>query len=204
MQRECKVENTLKVYSSNRALMQNLATNELLSPYMMIGEFFSQLIIVEGYRALPKAMRLPLGMAILKECARELVGAKLIFEESFLGFLETSNFLFAFFDELAQARVSVKQIPSVDIYGDYADHLALLEKIESRYKERLEELKFYDGFILPSGAKTALNEAFIKHFSGIELFIEGVINPRHQEILSQVADLYLSRCIFGLMIIIDI
>ncbi|BAM32403.1 conserved hypothetical protein [Helicobacter cinaedi CCUG 18818 = ATCC BAA-847] len=188
MQRECKVENTLKVYSSNRALMQNLSPNELLSPYMMIGEFFSQLIIVEGYRALPKAMRLPLGMAILKECARELVGAKLIFEESFLGFLETSNFLFAFFDELAQARVSVKQIPSVDIYGDYADHLALLEKIESRYKQRLEELKFYDGFILPSGAKITLNEAFIKHFSGIELFIEGVINPRHQEILSQVAD----------------
>ena len=90
------MENTLKVYSSNRALMQNLSPNELLSPYMMIGEFFSQLIIVEGYRALPKAMRLPLGMAILKECARELVGAKLIFEESFLGFLETSNFLFAF------------------------------------------------------------------------------------------------------------
>lgn len=182
------MENTLKVYSSNRALMQNLSPNELLSPHMMMGEFFSKLIIVEGYRALPKAMRLPLSMAILKECARELVGAKLIFEESFLGFLETSNFLFAFFDELAQAQVSMKQIPLVDIYGDYADHLTLLERIETRYKERLEELKFYDGFILPSGAKITLNTSFIKYFSQIELFVEGVINPRHQEILSQVAD----------------
>lgn len=182
------MENTLKVYSSNRALMQNLSSNELLPPYMMIGEFFSQLIIVKGYRALPKAMRLPLGMAILKECAKELVGAKLIFEESFLGFLETSNFLFAFFDELAQAQVSIKQIPFVDIYGDYEDHLALLERIETRYKERLEELKFYDGFILPSAARITLNESFIKHFNKIELFVEGVINPRHQEILSQVAE----------------
>lgn len=181
------MKTALKVYSSNRALMQNLSPDELLPPHMMIGEFFSQLVIIDGYRALPKSMRLPLAMSILKECKDKLLGAKMIFEESFLGFLETSNFLFAFFDELAQAQVAIEQIPFFDTYGDYEDHLHLLEWIEARYKERLEELKFYDGFIMPKSAKIRLNESFVKHFSEIEIFIEGVINPRHQELLGRVA-----------------
>ena len=103
------MKTALKVYSSNRALMQNLSPDELLPPHMMIGKFFSQLVIIDGYRALPKSMRLPLAMSILKECKDKLLGAKMIFEESFLGFLETSNFLFAFFDELAQAQVAIEQ-----------------------------------------------------------------------------------------------
>ena len=91
-------ESTLYVYSSHRSLMQNSNEGEIFAPSMMMGDFFTQLIIIDGYRALPRGMRLPLVMSVLKECAKELERAKFIFEKSFLGFLETSNFLFDFFE----------------------------------------------------------------------------------------------------------
>lgn len=192
------MDRTLRVYSSNRALMQDLSADELLSPHMMIGEFFSQLVIVDGYRALPQAMRLPLSLGVLRECAQKLVGAKLVFEESFLGFLETSNFLFSFFDELAQAQVPIANIPLFDTYGDYEDHLQVLEWVENRYKERLEEHKYYDGFIMPPQAKMRINEAFIRHFDEIEICVEGVISPIHQWLLKQAASMTLIKVRFWL------
>lgn len=180
---------TLQVYSSNRALLQNLHEGELLAPSMLIGEFFSQLVIIDDYRALPQELRLPLSMQILKDCALELERAKFLFEQSFLGFLESSQFLFAFFDELAQAQVAIKDIPLLDTYADYEDHLHVLMWLEHRYKQTLEDLKYYDNFILPQGAKMRINEAFVAHFDKICIFVEGFINPIHQSLLAKVADI---------------
>lgn len=180
-------ESTLYVYSSHRSLMQNSNEGEIFAPSMMMGDFFTQLIIIDGYRALPRGMRLPLVMSVLKECAKELERAKFIFEKSFLGFLETSNFLFDFFDEIAQSQIHIKDIPSRDIYDDYADHLYVLEWLENRYKERLFELKCYDGYILPAQAQPRFNEAFVRHFECIEIFVEGIISPIHQEMLLNAA-----------------
>ena len=71
-------ETTLYVYSSHRSLMQNSNEGEIFAPSMMMGDFFTQLIIIDGYRALPRGMRLPLVMSVLKECAKELERAKFI------------------------------------------------------------------------------------------------------------------------------
>lgn len=180
-------ESTLYVYSSHRSLMQDSNEGEILAPSMMMGDFFTQLSIIDGYRALPRSMRLPLVMSVLKECACELERAKFIFEKSFLGFLETSSFLFDFFDEIAQSQIQIKDIPSRDIYNDYADHLYVLEWLENRYKERLFELKCYDGYILPQQAQPRLNEAFVRHFECIEIFVEGIISPVHQAMLVNAA-----------------
>ena len=94
------MKQTLKVYSSHRSLIQHLDEGILLEPHMMMSEFFSQIVIIKDYRALPQAMRLPISMQILKSCAEQLQRVNFIFEESFLAFLESSQFLFGFFDEL--------------------------------------------------------------------------------------------------------
>lgn len=182
-----RFQSHLKVYSSNRSLMQSLNEGELLCPHMLMGEFFTQLVIVDEYRALPQAMRLPLMMETLKDCAKELERVKFVFEKSFLAFLESSHFLFGFLNELAQSQVSISEIPTNDIYGDYDDHLRVLEWVEKRYKERLNELKYYDGLILPTQAKPRINEAFISHFEYIDLYIEGIVSKAHLELLSKVA-----------------
>ncbi|MCH5314069.1 MAG: PD-(D/E)XK nuclease family protein [Helicobacter sp.] len=180
---------TLKVYSSHRSLMQYLDEGVLLSPHMMMSEFFAQAVIIEGYRALPEAMRLLLSLEILKECAKELQRVNFIFEESFLAFLESSQFLFGFFDELSQAQVDIGEIPLLDTYGDYEDHLYVLEWVQKRYKERLEELLYYDKLILPPKAKMRINEDFIRHFESIHLYIEGIISKAHLALLTHIASL---------------
>ncbi|WP_233706647.1 PD-(D/E)XK nuclease family protein [Helicobacter marmotae] len=177
---------SLKVYSSNRSLRQHLDKNVLLSPHMMMNEFFTQLVIIDGYRALPKAMRSPLAISVLKEYANELGDKKLVFEKSFLAFLETSQFLFDFFNELAQAQVAIDSISLRDIYGDYDDHLKILEKIEASYKARLEAMKCYDGFILPKGAQVRINRAFLESFSQIDIYIDGILSKAHIGLLSEI------------------
>ncbi|WP_300448434.1 PD-(D/E)XK nuclease family protein [uncultured Helicobacter sp.] len=191
-------ESCLKVYSSHRSLVQHLNEGELLSPHIMMGEFFTQLVIVDGYRALPQAMRLPLSMSVLKECAKELERVKFIFEQSFLAFLESSQFLFGFFDELTQAQVSIDEIPLLDTYGDYEDHLRVLKWVENRYKQRLEELKYYDGLILPPQAHIRINESYVRHFSHIDIYIEGIVSKAHLALLSQVAQMTTLRLHFWL------
>ncbi|WP_334086019.1 PD-(D/E)XK nuclease family protein [Helicobacter typhlonius] len=190
--------NTLKVYSSNRSLMQHLDEGVLLSPHMMMNDFFTQILIIKGYRALPKQMRLPLAMEILKSCASELKRVNFIFEESFLAFLESSQFLFGFFDEISQAQVQMSEIPLLDTYGDYEDHLYVLEWVKKRYVERLEELKYYDGLILAPNAQISINEAFVRSFESIDIYIEGTMTKAHLHLLAQISHLSSIRVHFSL------
>lgn len=192
------MQNTLIVYSSNRALLQNLDKERLLPPHMLIGEFFKQVIIVDNYRALPTQMRLPLMLEVLKDYGNELKQEHLIFEESFLGYLESSAFMFEFFSELEAAQVDIKDISLKDTYGDYERHLAMLEKLESAYKAKLEALKYYDNMILPKGAEFRLNDAFIHHFHCIELYIDGLLSKTEQNLLSQIAKFCIIRVHFTL------
>lgn len=189
-------QSILHVYSSHRSLMQHLKSDVLLTPNMLMGAFFEQIVIIDGYRAMPRAMRLPLSVAIIKECVEDLGRVKFIFERSFLGFLESSQFLFDFFTELTQAQVAISEIPTVDIYEDYADHLRVLEKVEQRYKQRLEALRFYDGYILPENAKMRINEAFIKRFECIDIYLEGIMSKAHLYLLEQISTMTTLRLHF--------
>lgn len=168
-------------------MFQAMPREELLSNMMTIGDFFTHLCMVDGYRALPRALRIPLMMSILKEVESELEESGLVFEKSFLGFLESSNFIFSFFDELAHAQVSIDQIPLADTYGDYDDHLKILESIQIHYKALLEQKKCYDGLIMPSNAHYRLNNSFLRRFEGIEIFVEGIMSPIHQNLLLQAS-----------------
>lgn len=168
-------------------MFQAMPREELLPHMMMIGDFFTHLCIIDGYSVLPRALRIPLMMSVLKEVENELEDSGLVFEKSFLGFLESSNFIFSFFDELAHVQVSIDQIPLADTYGDYDDHLKILESIQMRYKALLEQKKCYDGLIMPSNAHYRLNTSFLRRFEGIEIFVEGIMSPIHQNLLLQAS-----------------
>ncbi|WP_034369385.1 PD-(D/E)XK nuclease family protein [Helicobacter sp. MIT 05-5293] len=180
----------LCVYSSKRSLLQSLESERLLAPTMLLGEFFTSCVLIKGgYRALPQSLRLPLMMSVLKEFESALENTKLVFEKSFLGFLESSQFVFGFFDEIAQSQVRIQDIPLADTYGDYDNHLALLQKIYEAYLQKLEQYKLYDRLILPPDAEICVNEAFIKGFKSIDLYIEGMLTAYEQKILAQIAQI---------------
>lgn len=181
---------TLCVYSSKRSLLQSLESEQLLAPTMLLGEFFASCVLIKGgYRALPKSLRLPLMMSVLREFESILENTKLVFEKSFLGFLESSQFVFNFFDEITQSQVRIQDIPLADTYGDYDNHLALLQKIYEAYIQKLEQYKLYDRLILPSRAEIRVNEAFIQRFRNIDLYIEGMLTAYEQQILTHIAQI---------------
>lgn len=68
----------------------------------------------------------------------------MLFENSFLGYLESTSFLFDLFDELSSACIKLNELSSKDIYLDYEKHLEVLEMIYDRYIKKLEGLGFYD------------------------------------------------------------
>lgn len=125
----------------------------------------------------------------LKELKMELLDKKLIFEQNFLAYLESSNFVFKFFNELAQAKVRITDIPQNDTYGEYDDHLKVLQSVYNAYINKLNMLQSYDGLLVPDEAKIILNTEFISSFSKIDIYLDGILSAFELDLLHRIADI---------------
>lgn len=110
----------------------------------------------------------------------------LLFENSFLGYLESTSFLFDLFDELSSACIKLNELSFKDIYLDYEKHLEVLEMIYDRYVKKLEELGFYDKIMQK---KPAILKEFFEHFSSIEWHLDGFMSVFERQCLLEVAEL---------------
>lgn len=110
----------------------------------------------------------------------------MLFENSFLGYLESTSFLFDLFDELSSACIKLNELSSKDIYLDYEKHLEVLEMIYDRYVKKLEELGFYDKIMQE---KPTILKEFFKHFSSIEWHLDGFMSVFERQCLLEVAEL---------------
>ncbi|WP_305862597.1 PD-(D/E)XK nuclease family protein [Helicobacter cholecystus] len=175
----------LYVFSSSRAMQEFLKTQKkgFLPQSMLIHDFFSQILIVEGKSKIPAMMRKILLSDVLSEFKfNDKESEVFFFEKNFLGYLETSSFLITFFNELNAHKIAIKDIPQKDIYGDYEDHLHVLERIYECYEAKLEEYGLYD---FPQNA-SIFNE-FIESFEGIEIFLDGFLTPFEIDILKEIS-----------------
>lgn len=182
----------LFVFSSHRALLnfcksQSAPYTPFLPPVKSISDFFGEVAICEGAK-LPKNLRpLFLWKAIQNFSAKnaDLASADLShlgFDKSFLRFLEGSNFVFKFFDELDSANVKISDIDINDTYGDYSDHLRILEGIYEAYNALLKSRGFYD-----KNAPYRINEAFLCAYENIFIYIDGILSVKEMRILRECA-----------------
>ena len=168
----------MKVFSSHRALLEfaKSVDSAFLPPCKTISEFFENAVIYEGIR-LPKNLR-PL---FLWRAIKNIEIANLGFEKSFLRFLEGSNFIFGFFDELDLANVKISDIDINDTYGDYSDHLRILERIFEAYKNELKNYNLDD-------ENYQINTSFLKAYKEIEIFIDGTLSAKDMRLLGKIAE----------------
>lgn len=110
----------------------------------------------------------------------------MLFENSFLGYLESTSFLFDLFDELSSACIKLNELSSKDIYLDYEKHLEVLEMIYDCYIKKLEELGFYDKIMQE---KPTILKEFFEHFSSIEWHLDGFMSVFERQCLLEVAEL---------------
>ncbi|WQT28130.1 ATP-dependent deoxyribonuclease AddB [Helicobacter pylori] len=181
----------LFVFSSTRRLKHfYLEQGEGFLPNAMsMGSFFEQAFYIPNQKKIPKSARQILMIDTIKAIAKEKKSALeglLLFENSFLGYLESTSFLFDLFDELSSACIKLNELSFKDIYLDYEKHLEVLEMIYNRYIKKLEELGFYDKIMQE---KPAILKEFFEHFSSIEWHLDGFMSVFERQCLLEVAEL---------------
>ncbi len=184
-------KNPLFVFSSTRRLKHfYLEQGEGFLPNAMsMGSFFEQAFYIPNKKKIPNSARQILMIDTIKAIAKEkksILEGLLLFENSFLGYLESTSFLFDLFDELSSACIKLNELSSKDIYLDYEKHLEVLEMIYKRYIKKLEELGFYDKIMQE---KPTILKEFFEHFSSIEWHLDGFMSVFERQCLSEVAEL---------------
>ncbi|MFB1289952.1 ATP-dependent deoxyribonuclease AddB [Helicobacter pylori] len=181
----------LFVFSSTRRLKHfYLEQGEGFLPNAMsMGSFFEQAFYIPNKKKIPNSVRLILMIDTIKAIAKEkksILEGLLLFENSFLGYLESTSFLFDLFDELSSACIKLNELSSKDIYLDYEKHLEVLEMIYDRYIKKLEGLGFYDKIMQE---KPAILKEFFEHFSSIEWHLDGFMSVFERQCLLEAAEL---------------
>ncbi|GAA8890426.1 ATP-dependent deoxyribonuclease AddB [Helicobacter pylori] len=181
----------LFVFSSTRRLKHfYLEQGEGFLPNAMsMGSFFEQAFYIPNKKKIPNSARQILMIDTIKAIAKEkksLLEGLLLFENSFLGYLESTSFLFDLFDELSSACIKLNELSSKDIYLDYEKHLEVLEMIYKRYIKKLEELGFYDKIMQE---KPTILKEFFEHFSSIEWHLDGFMSVFERQCLLEAAEL---------------
>ncbi|GAA7043392.1 ATP-dependent deoxyribonuclease AddB [Helicobacter pylori] len=181
----------LFVFSSTRRLKHfYLEQGEGFLPNAMsMGSFFEQAFYIPNKKKIPKNARQILMIDTIKAIAKEkksILEGLLLFENSFLGYLESTSFLFDLFDELSSACIKLNELSSKDIYLDYEKHLEVLEMIYDRYIKKLEKLGFYDKIMQE---KPTILKEFFEHFSSIEWHLDGFMSVFERQCLLEVAEL---------------
>ncbi len=181
----------LFVFSSTRRLKHfYLEQGEGFLPNAMsMGSFFEQAFYIPSKKKIPSSTRQILMIDTIKAIAKEknsILEGLLLFENSFLGYLESTSFLFDLFDELSSACIKLNELSSKDIYLDYEKHLEVLEMIYKHYIKKLEELDFYDKIMQE---KPTILKEFFEHFSSIEWHLDGFMSVFERQCLLEVAEL---------------
>ncbi|MGL2741120.1 ATP-dependent deoxyribonuclease AddB [Helicobacter pylori] len=181
----------LFVFSSTRRLKHfYLEQGEGFLPNAMsMGSFFEQAFYIPNQKKIPNSARQILMIDTIKAIAKEkksILEGLLLFENSFLGYLESTSFLFDLFDELSSACIKLNELSFKDIYLDYEKHLEVLEMIYDRYIKKLEELGFYDKIMQE---KPTILKEFFEHFSSIEWHLDGFMSVFERQCLLEAAEL---------------
>ncbi len=184
-------KNPLFVFSSTRRLKHfYLEQGEGFLPNAMsMGSFFEQAFYIPNKKKIPNSARQILMIDTIKAIAKEkksILEGLLLFENSFLGYLESTSFLFDLFDELSSACIKLNELSFKDIYLDYEKHLEVLEMIYDRYIKKLEKLGFYDKIMQE---KPAILKEFFEHFSSIEWHLDGFMSVFERQCLLEAAEL---------------
>lgn len=176
----------LYVFSTSRALNSFLLQHhdEFLPKTMTIGEFFTYALFVKDrIKASPLLRKIFLAQVLKDFDFSDSQKEHLFFEYNFLGFLETSSFLLDFFNELFASQIQLCDVLIKDTYGEFEDHLRVIDRISQAYQKKLSENGFYD-----FSKYGEIFWDFLKNFDAIELFIDGFLSSFEWQVLSQVAE----------------
>ena len=180
-------KNEALVFSTARALREYKKSlfgfDVALNKCYDLGEFFERVIIVNGLKKADTATKLYClknAISSVKE-AKEALGIP----SEFFAFLKCSEYIFSFFKELCLFGVSIEKIELKDTYDNFGEHLRILAKLFKEYEKNLKAKGFYDEI----SSDYEINDSFIKEFSSIKIFLDGIPSKHEMEVFKQISQL---------------
>lgn len=180
------------VLPTSRAIRSHIlseqASDGFLSNYLSIGEFLQRAVRVDDYHRIDDDSR----TLLLLEAADFKNFSTLNIERNFFTFTQNSSYLFRFFEELSGELVDIHSLDLADTYGDYAEHIVILQELYQRYQKLCDEQQILDNIFLPQ--KYKLNISFLKQLECVEISVLGYLTNYELELLqaaSQVIPVYL-------------
>lgn len=174
----------LEVFSTAREVRnfyENfLGSNILVPKAITIADFESKVWCVPGLIAADSDTR----TILMQEAVKFENFSKLNIPTEFMAFLQNSNYIFSFFEELSHENIDIDKLLFADIYSEYNEHILILKETLSRYSSLLDENGLYDVITLPLKAK--LNTTYLQSLKKIRIHIEGYLNKFEQNLLEHI------------------
>jgi len=167
--------------SIRSAILKEQTHNGFLPSYITMSEFLQRILVVDSFQRVDDDTR----VLTLLEASDFKNFASLQIERNFFTFTQNSSYIFRFFEELSGELLDINELSMADTYGDYAEHIEILEELFHRYKKLCEERKILDPIFLPKMYR--LNESYIKNQEEILLVVEGYLTNFELKILEECA-----------------
>lgn len=172
------------VYPTSRCVREAIAqSQETFFPSMMtMGEFLSRAYIAVGKIVPDDDLRL----LAMHEASNFSGFTALNIERNFFSFIQNSEYLFRFFEELSSEQVSVDRLQAVDVYGEYEEHIAILGRLRERYGEICASKGWSDRIF--SFENTTIQHDFLRNFETITIAVEGYLSRYEIALLRECSE----------------
>lgn len=171
----------MTVLPTSRAIRSRLQkasqSDSFLPSLMSMGEFLQRVILVEGLTRVDDDKR----VLLLLEAADFSNFRHLQIERDFFTFIKNATFLFRFFEELSGELIDVGSLEQADTYGDYEEHISILQELYERYERICIREKVLDPIFLPRHYRP--NIEYIRSLEHVEIIVEGYLTDLELEIL---------------------
>ena len=167
------MQNKLTILPSSRSIRHRILSlknnNAFLDPTVTIGEFLNRILSVEDAINLDSDRR----NLLLLEASEFKNFDSLHIERNFFTFTQNSHYIFRFLEELSGEEVSIDSIELADTYGDYEEHLNVLNELYKRYELICKREGVIDSIFLKK--EYSLNLDYLKRYNKVLLVLEGYL-----------------------------
>lgn len=147
--------------------------------YITMSDFTSKLCIVSAFKAMDEDS----AYLLLMEAANFKSFSKLQIDRNFFTFTKNATYIFRLFQELSAELYDIRELKNYDVYGDFFEHISILEELYERYEKLCYEKKLLDNIFLPKLYK--FNDSYAKSHSLLEIYAEGYLTNFEFELLDK-------------------
>ncbi|MDF1880822.1 PD-(D/E)XK nuclease family protein, partial [Sulfurimonas sp. MAG313] len=177
----------LTILPSSRAIRASLlkekSSNGFLPSFITMSDFLQRILLVEDSVRIDDDTR----TLLLLEASDFKDFSSLNIERNFFTFTQNSSYIFRFFEELSGELVDISSLSMADTYGDYEEHIEILEELYFRYEKLCISKKILDPIFLAKNYR--LNTQYIVSQEEVLLVVEGYLTNFELKVLQECAKL---------------